>query len=486
MVAQALRGHGVGVIVVALFFANAACTAVHGQSVFGQTTLSVFRKEMEDAEVLFFKGDTTRALARLKQAREAAKKEKKESDPLVRDALVDIVEAEVLALQGYLGAATSRLISARDDLQKRGLFYASRGADALYLEPINFRIGLCDILRGDFVFVQSYIDDVLQGDALAVRKCREHYESGLGIIRETFKTTDFREYEVQRRLLNRAEFRFARLLIIDGDLDRATSYFQDAEQTMKDDFVWIIEFVPIGRAGASLQQARERRPQTAGQSGGGNAPDAAQSAEKELERRAKRSGKSKDGGSAGDEPLEPEERLRSSYYEREAMRCALVYLECLAVKTELNLAKAVNEPLTLERAEEAASLARDIAEEKCPGTYHVDRTQLQLAKVYCERHKQSLSVSKVRTDDTVEVEGKTTNVHANAAKTYLDDAKELVEIAGDKVGKLNLANPLHVYLLDVQKRIASLSDDPSEVDRVQRAIVRYAKDRGADKPPKTR
>ena len=486
-VAGMSRGCGiVGSLLAAALLVNAACAVVQGQ-----TTLSIFRKEMEDAEVLYFKGDMARALARLKQAREAIKKERKEADPTLMDAQVDIVEAEILGSQGYLGAATARLTSARDDLTKRGIYYAKKSrATADDLARINFLLGYCDLLRGDLSFVQAHIDSVLKGDAIAIKKCRIHYESGMDIIRTTFKSTGFRDYEVQLRLMNKAEFRFVRLLVIDGDLDRATSYLQDAEQLMKDDFVWILEFVPIGRAGDAMDKAttrrttaQSRRPQGGGAQGSGNESE---DAKKELERRQRKAGKTDGAAANADEPPQQEDQLRASYLAREAKRAALLYLECLAVKTELYLAKAIGEPSFSERAEEAASLARDIAEEKCSGTYHVDRTRLQLAKVYCERHENAIRKSNTEKDDMFDIDGRTTNVHMNAAKTYLDDAREMAELAGERVSKLNPANPLHVELLECELQLASLSKDTSEVERVRRAITQFAEERSQDKPAKSK
>ena len=85
-----------------------------------------------------------------------------------------------------------------------------------------------------------------------------------------------------------------------------------------------------------------------------------------------------------------------------------------------------------------------------------------------------------------DIDGRTTNVHMNAAKTYLDDAREMAELAGERVSKLNPANPLHVELLECELQLASLSKDTSEVERVRRAITQFAEERSQDKPAKSK
>ena len=487
-----------------------------------QTTLSpVYQRELEDAEAQFFKGDLDKSLERMRDARNAVRDARKDAakgkptmDHTVAESIVDIMEAEVRGIQGYLSTAAGKLAGAQKDLNSRARFYAKNPRlpdSGSMLGKINYRLGYCDVLRGDLAFQKAFVDAVTSGDPITLKRCIDPYENGLQIIRNTWNVTDASDLEIQMRLMNKCDFRFVRILIIKGELDRAMAYYQDAEKLMKLDWVWIVNYAPpsliiqalddADRELAKIKEQKERAARaSAGQASTGSQSNEDKQTAEEIKREKEReqlrrlqmagaysfSAPTKSGTSAI-KTSHGDDGLRLSSFERDSTRVAITYMESLSVKSDLNLAlaqKEQNPTPALEKAEQAISAARDLAEDKLPGTPFVDEARLQLARVYCKRYQESLRKSTERPDDVVEIDDQLSNVHKNAATTYLNDAREIVELCEQRVQTLNDAHPLRARLLDVRQQLALLSQDSGAIDAVRIAIARFAEKREEDKPPK--
>ena len=465
----AIRGAAV-LAAMSLGVAFAKSGVVCGQSMADVHEMkSRFVTEMEDAEVLFFLGSFDEALRLCAEAGKAVEAERKgktvfaTGDPLLLESVADVLEAEIRCSQGYLGAATSALESAKKKLTTRAVYWARRGASGNDLKAYNFRLGYIEMCLGDVDLIDARIHGVVTGDQTAIKKCRSHYEEGIKIIRNTYLLTDAKDFDLQKRLMTKCDIRYARLLALDGDILRARSCFNDAEKVVKSDPLWIQQFSPEGQAGAALAGASAGKgtapvqPTQVQNNAGSQSPQAASTLVNDR----------------GDS-------LEATNEEREKTRTVLHYLDLLSTQVELNLAD--KKPVL---AEEAAVLARDIAEERFPdaGVFH-DATVL-LSRVYCACYEDALRRSREHKDEVVELDGQLVNVYEKAAESYLRDARDLTEQTATAVQEMNASRPIHFAIMEVKKQVAALRKDAAAIASLDAEIQRLSSARKADKPRST-
>jgi hypothetical protein len=428
--------------------------------------------ELEDAEILMFQGKYDEAYRRCEHARKAILQEVPFDRALI-EAAVDMLQAEIRLVQGYFSTARKKLEGAGKSLTSRAVFFANNGASREQLRAFNFRIGYAKLLLGDLavadVRVQSIIDGDRDNDA-ALKRCRPLYEEGIKVIRGTWNSLPddqrqiidnpvafhalrktnpelFNGLRVAGRLMHKADLREVLLLVLQGDLSRAEGIFDEVERFVQTkDLGWILQFHPDGEAGAAITAA---------------------------------------GANAGEEEvaaLTPAQLgLKATAETREAIRVALFYIELLKVKARLQLATK-NLPI----AEESASLARDIAEERFPKGIPHRTAMLDLADVYLACHANEVEEARRNRADVFEYQGRVVNVHQKAAESYLDDADELVATVEQEMQQENASQPVHFLAADLRRRIAEVRKDPQAIQVAKRNLGSWAEARKLDKPPPTK
>ena len=414
--------------------------------------------ELEDAEILMFRGDYDEAYRRCEHARDAVKREGGMNKALL-DALVDMIQAEIRLPQGFFSVARSKLERADKTLRAKAAWWAQRGANVNDLRAFNFRWGYAQLLRGDVALTEAKVD-ALTGKVVdegnALKKCKPHYKNGIDIIRDTWNKADANDIRVQIRLMHKADLREVVLMALEGDFFRAESVFDEVERFITtQDLMWIRQFHPDAEAGAALAAAA-----AAAGKDGATAPETPA------------------GEAIAPVALAPAEmEMKASLKKREAVRVALLYLELLSVKARLNLASG-----KLPIAEEAAMLARDIAEERFPSGVAYRNASLELAEVYFKCHDHEVDESRRNRGAVFEYGGQTVNVHRKAADSYLADAEELVRETEKAIQGENAAQPIHLLAADLRRRIAEVKKDPRGIQDAERDLRRLADARKLDKP----
>lgn len=422
---------------------------------------SRFLHELEDAEILMFRGQYDEAFRRAEYARDSLRREGG-MEKMLLDAIVDVLQAEVRAAQGYFATAQTLLKRANKTLDQKAAWWAQRGATVNDLKAFNFRRGYVKVLLGDVALAEARIQSILEGRGDVLRRCKPHYEDGIGIMRDTYNKTDGQGLDIQVRLMNRSDLREVLMLILDNDLSRAQSIYDNVERFIfEKDPEWRRLFHPDGEAGAALQANQPAAKP--GAPAGNQAPAPA----------------------AGQPPADAEAatltgeqlRLKASQQARNAVRVSLLYIELLSVKAKLYLAKK-----DLAIAEEAAALARDIAEEKFPegGSHRI--AMLELADVYLACREREAEEARKNRDSVFEFDGKTVNIHTKAAESYLADAEELLSLVEKESVDLNPAQPVHFLAADLRRKIAAVRKDPSGVSAAERELKQLADARKQDKP----
>jgi hypothetical protein len=322
------------------------------------------------------------------------------------------------------------------------------------------------LLIGDVALSEARVQSILDGRDASLKKCKAHFEDGIQIMRDTWKKTDEEGLDIQVRLMQRSDLREVTMLILDNDLARARSLYDEVERFMfEKDIEWRRLFHPDGEAGAALQANLQQgvKPGAGGAVPAGT-PQPAPSV-------------------AAESPALTGEqlRLKASQQARDAVRVAFLYLELLTVKTRLNLADD-----NLAVAEEAAALARDIAEERFPngGPHRV--SMLELADVYLSCYEHQAEEARRNRDDVFEFNGQPVNVHQKAAESYLADAEELVETVEKESIELNPSQPVHFFAANLRRKIASVRKDPSGMAAAERELNRLADARKQDRPKPVR
>lgn len=406
-------------------------------------------QELEDAEILLFQGNYDEAYRRLEHAREAIRAEVPFHRALY-EGVVDILQAEGRLPQGYFSTVKKKLDDSVRILTDRAVFFAKQGATQEQLQGYNFKIGYAKLLLGDLAVADARVRSIIDGNngsQAALKSCRPLYDEGIGFIRGTWNALPNGSADAMHaRLMHKADLREVMLLVLEGDLSRAEGIFDNVEQFVRTkDEGWIRQFHPDGEAAAGIAAA------------GGN------------------------GAAPGqDEPpaLAPARvGLQATPEQREAIRVALFYIELLAVKARLQLALK-NLPI----AEEAASLARDIAEERFPRGAAHRTTMLELAEVYLACHAHEVEEAIRNPTDVFTYQGRVVNVHQRAAESYLDDAAELVASVEQEMAQANASQPIHFFAADLRRRIAEVRKDDRAIQDAQRDLKKWADARKQDKP----
>jgi hypothetical protein len=427
---------------------------------------SRFQHELEDAEILMFRGQYDEAFRRSVFARESLGREGG-MEKMLLDAVVDVIQAEIRAAQGYFSTAQTLLKGANKTLDQKAAWWAQRGATVNDLKSFNFRRGYVKLLLGDVALAEARIQSIVEGRGDVLRRCKPHYKVGIEIMRDTWKKTDGEGIDIQVRLMHRSDLREVLMLVMEQDLSRAQSIYDEVERFIfEKDLEWRRLFHPDGEAGAALQA---NQPGAKPSAPTGNpvqtpAPPAAAPSDAEA-------------ATLTGEQL----RLKASQQARNAVRVALLYIELLSAKAKLYLAK--ND---LAVAEEAAALARDIAEERFPegGSHRV--AMLELADVYLASYDHQAEEARRNRDAVFEFDGKTVNVHTKAAESYLADAEELLALVEKESVDLNPSQLVHFLAADLRRKIAVVRKDPDGVTAAERELRRLADARKQDKPKPAR
>jgi hypothetical protein len=423
---------------------------------------SRFQHELEDAEILMFRGQYDEAFRRSEYARDSLRREGG-MEKMLLDAIVDVLQAEIRAAQGYFTTAQTLLKGANKTLDQKAAWWAQRGASVNDLKAFNFRRGYIKLLLGDVALAEARIQSILEDRGDVLRRCKPYYEDGIAIMRDTWSKTDGEGLNVQVRLMHRSDLREVLMLILENDLSRAQSIYDEVERFIfEKDPEWRRLFHPDGEAGAALQ---------ANQPGGKSNVPAGNPSQAAASQPAAPA--NAEAATLTGEQL----RLKASQQARNAVRVALLYIELLSVKAKLYLAKK-----DMAVAEEAAALARDIAEEKFPegGSHRI--AMLELADVYLACREREAEEARRNRDAVFEFDGKTVNIHTKAAESYLADAEELLTLVEKESVNLNPSQPVHFLAADLRRKIAAVRKDPSGVSAAERELSRLADARKQDKP----
>lgn len=426
---------------------------------------SRFERDLEDAEVLMFKGRYDEAFRRSEYARIALHRQGG-MEKMLLDSVLDTLQGEIRTAQGYFSTAKRLLRGAEKTLDQKAAWWARRGMTVNDLKHYNFRRGYVNLLLGDVAFAESRIESILGEDDGVLRRCRPYYAKGIEIIRDTWRKTDSEGLEIQVRLFYKAELREVLMLILDDDLERAQSVYDELERFIfTNDLEWQRLFHPDGVVGAALagKGPQMAGPPPPGQGQAGSAADASpDSVESSLVTSSQIS-------------------LKASDQERSAVRVSLLYIDLLSVKSRLYLA--MDE---LPVAEEAAAYARDIAEERFPNGRSHFLTMLDLADVYLACYEQQTVEARHNRDAVFELDGRTLNIHQTAADSYLADVEELVEKVEKESASLNPANPIHFLAADLRRRVAMVKKNPDGIKDAEAVLSRLAEARQQDRPKRVK
>jgi hypothetical protein len=448
---------------------------------------SIVNRDVKDAEMLFFRGDYEQAVDRLREAKEGLREVHADNvkrgqagvDMIYLESVIDILQGQIRAGQGFHLAAKDLLERASSKLQRRAAMLARRGQTVNDLALYNYQLGFIQLCLGDIALEEAVVDAIIRKKEPNRKRCVPFFEEGMKVIRNTFAQTDFREFDLQLRLLNYCDLRFAHMLVIDGDGRRARTYFDDARELLELDVYWVEQFNPEGTAKTfsnGVGGVSKAAPQAGGGAPGspGPAPPTQGAAP---------------NGANGSPPVEGSSvppstlvdiqstSLDASVVDRHRIRTAIFYIQLLAVQAEL---EALNKQIFL--AEEAASRARDIAEEQCRGTILHAKTLVNLSNIYCDCHSHerrlASDVAKSASDGT----GSAGDVHALAAESYLKDAQEFIEAAGQIVDGVNPAQPINFEIVAVRRKIAELTNDGSALESLDIRCQELAEAKRRDKP----
>jgi len=446
---------------------------------------SIFNRDVKDAEMLFFRGDYDKAIERIRVAKEGLRDLHFESvrrraanvDVVYLESILDILKAQVRTGQGYMASAKGLLEQAGKRLYRRAALLAKSGATVDDLAFYNYQLGFIQMCLGEVALKEAEIEAAISNRDTSKRKCIGFFEEGSKLIRGTFRNSGFGDFDLQLRLLNYCELRLAHMMVITGDAGRARTFFDDARELLETDVYWAEQFHPEGKpktfsngvGGASKVVAPDNK-------GGGPPPPAGGPAAGPTAAPAT-------PGAAAGEPVTTafdnnnQQSLDASTIDRHRIRTAIFYIQLLDVQAELELLS--GHPLL---AEEAASRARDIAEEQCGDSMLHAETLATLSSVCCDCFSEEMELAAKASSGSVQRSRNTTDVYELAAQTYLADAKEFVEAAERIAESANPAQPIHFQILAVRRKLGKLRNDKSALEAIDIRCREMAKLRGEDKP----
>jgi hypothetical protein len=446
---------------------------------------SVVKRDMQDAEILFFRGDFDEAVDRIRNARdglrelhlEAVKSRRVDVDLQYQESVLDTLQAQIRTAQGFHRAARDLLERTEKRLQRRAAALAKGGASVNDLAAYNYQLGFVRLCLGEVALEEAVIDGVIRQTEPSRKKCAPYFEEGDKIIRGTFRQSDYTDFDLQLRLVNYCELRLAHMMIIDGDVRRARTFFDDARELLETDVYWAEQFAPDGQAKVFSNGvgglAKAAPP--AGKGGEAGAPANAASTPP--------TGTASAAGSRETPPVQTslvtatDQSLDASATDRHRIRTALFYVQLLGVQAELE--SLAGRPSL---AEEAASRARDIAEEQCYNSVVHAHALMSLSNIYCtcfEKEMESATSVDARSNRSMRT---TQDVHAIAAQSYLADAKEFIAEAEKIAAKANAAQSIHFKILDVRRRIEKLRNDKSSLKALDDRCRAITDERQDDKP----
>ena len=445
---------------------------------------SIFNRDVEDAEMLFFRGDYDKAIERIRVAKdglrdlhfESVRRRAVNVDVVYLESVLDILKAQVRTGQGYTASAKGLLEQAGKRLYRRAAALAKSGATVDDLAFYNYQLGFIQMCLGEVTLKEAEIEAAISNRETSRRKCIGFFEEGSKLIRGTFRNSGFRDFDLQLRLLNYCELRLAHMMVITGDAGRARTFFDDARELLETDVYWAEQFHPEGKpktfsngvGGASKVATPDNKGGGPPTPPGGPAPGP---------------GTAPATPGAADEAVitafdsNNQQTLDASTNDRHRIRTAIFYIQLLDVQAELELLS--GHPFL---AEEAASRARDIAEEQCGDSMFHAETLATLSSVCCDCFTEEMELAAKVSSGSVQRSLSTSDVHELAAQTYLADAKEFVEAAERIADSANPAQPIHFQILAVRRKLGKLRNDKSALEALDVRCREMAKLRAEDKP----
>lgn len=450
-------------------------------------------KELKDGELHWFRGEYDDALDCLALARATAAVGLPPGvDPLCTAAGLELWEAEIRFEQGFGQVAQGIVKRAKGKLTTRGTQLARAGLSVADLASINYRLGYADLILGDIQLQRALLTYMRDGDRLPLARCLPHYETGVKTIRTTWAAqagrndtatdlkdsfydpfTDVGRQKIRAiRLVHMADLRYARMLAFAGKPQRALSYYNDVKRYLTEhDLLWLIQF---NRDGVTSDMVRTSLDINGGEK--------IASKNKNYEKSASdiEPGQSPENNDDSQSALlEFESSTREGPVAREARRTARQYIELLLTKAELSLDESdrrVNE------AEEAASRARDVAEEKFPNSPIHAEAITYLARVCLAATVDEAELARKNKADVFIFDGEVLNTHEQASKSYLADAaflaSELLEMSAD----WNPAQPWQLASTLIELNLAKLRKDPNEIRRLEIKVETVTEAMKNDKP----